>query len=446
MGMEVCRETQEIRKRYLSVAAKFILAQVFALSWMSISVYLSVPWIMDLSSLVGLPLAFIIVMFIAWVPGYLVSFTTISLILDRQPPFKVCDPDVPVTLLIAARNEEKNIGKCLQYIARQNYRGKIKVILANNGSTDRTVEVARKTAYELGIDLKIVHEEKPGKAKALNTGLTHIDTELFATLDADTLLHRLAIKHIVARILSAPQDVCAVAGHVLVRNGRNSLMARLQEWDYFIGIASIKRMQGLYQGTLVAQGAFSLYRTERVRQAGGWPDTIGEDIVLTWRLFEQGCRVYFEPLAVAFTEVPESLKGFGRQRSRWARGMIEGLKISPPAVQKNSFSVFLSALDYLIPVIDLFFTFVWIPGLFLAVLFQKYYIVGLYTLFVLPLNMLVLLIMLSYQRNVFDVLDLKIRKNRIGFYLYFLFYQMIHSPVSLYGYISELAGFERKWK
>jgi cellulose synthase/poly-beta-1,6-N-acetylglucosamine synthase-like glycosyltransferase len=58
----------------------------------------------------------------------------------------------------------------------------------------------------------------------------------------------------------------------------------MQEWDYFLGIASVKRMQGLYQGTLVAQGAFSLYRTKALRAAGGWPDAIGEDIVLTWRL------------------------------------------------------------------------------------------------------------------------------------------------------------------
>jgi poly-beta-1,6-N-acetyl-D-glucosamine synthase len=77
---------------------------------------------------------------------------------------------------------------------------------------------------------------------------------------------------------SAPSDVQAVAGSVLVRN---SLWTRMQEWDYFLGIASVKRMQGLYQGTLVAQGAFSLYRTEAVLAAGGWPDAIGEDIVLT---------------------------------------------------------------------------------------------------------------------------------------------------------------------
>jgi poly-beta-1,6-N-acetyl-D-glucosamine synthase len=105
----------------------------------------------------------------------------------------------------------------------------------------------------------------------------------------------------VARLLNAPPDVQAVAGSVLVRNSRDSLWTRMQEWDYFLGIASVKRMQGLYQGTLVAQGAFSLYRTQAVLEAGGWPDAIGEDIVLTWQLMRNGARVYYEPSAVAFT-------------------------------------------------------------------------------------------------------------------------------------------------
>lgn len=73
------------------------------------------------------------------------------------------------------------------------------------------------------------------------------------SLDADTLLHKSAIRYLVSRIKSAPKEVCAVAGSVLVRNSRKNLLTRLQEWDYFLGIASIKRMQGLYQGTLVAQ-------------------------------------------------------------------------------------------------------------------------------------------------------------------------------------------------
>ena len=64
-----------------------------------------------------------------------------------------------------------------------------------------------------------------------------------------------------ASYLSDPPNTRAVAGAVLVRNSRKNLVTGVQEWDYFHGIAAIKRLQSLYQGTLVAQGAFSVYDT-----------------------------------------------------------------------------------------------------------------------------------------------------------------------------------------
>ena len=48
----------------------------------------------------------------------------------------------------------------------------------------------------------------------------------------------------------------AVAGSVLVRNSRGGLVARMQEWDYEVGITAVKRQQALLGAMLVAQGAF----------------------------------------------------------------------------------------------------------------------------------------------------------------------------------------------
>lgn len=432
-------------RRYIAVVTKFWISQSGAVIWAGISVILSQNWLHDLSQAIGFFPAVLIIAFIAYIPGYLVAFLTISLLIDRQPPFKVSDPDLPVTILIAARNEAQNIGMTLQYVANQEYKGPITIVLVDNGSTDGTANIAQSKAKELKLDLQCIHESRPGKNFALNAGLTKILTSCFITLDADTLLHRQAVKNIVARLLSSPPDVGAVAGHVLVRNSRENFLTRIQEWDYFLGIASVKRMQGLYQGTLVAQGAFSLYKTDAVRQAGGWPDAIGEDIVLTWRLQREGYRVYFEPAAVAFTVVPKISKHFFRQRSRWARGMIEGIKNIFPWQQPTYMKKFLTGIDLIIPVIDVFYTFVWIPGLILA-FFGKYYIVGPYTLFVLPLNMGINLIMLSYQKKIFDRLNLRIRKNRLGFFAYVLVYQLISSPVSIWGYLQELFQTRRVWR
>jgi poly-beta-1,6-N-acetyl-D-glucosamine synthase len=434
------------RRLYVPVPWKLALAQVVALGWLGVSVWLSLPWLGDLAGAVGPVAAVLVVALVAYLPGWLVAFLAASLLLDRQPPIRTTHPTVPVTVLIAARNEAERIEETIAYIARQDYPGPISVLLADNGSTDGTRAIAEAFGAASGLDVRCIVEPRPGKCHALNSGLEAVETELVITLDADTLLHPKAIRQLVARLLSSPADVKAVAGSVLVRNSRDSLWTRMQEWDYFLGIASVKRMQGLYQGTLVAQGAFSLYRTQAVLAAGGWPDAIGEDIVLTWQLMRQGARVYYEPSAVAFTVAPARLVHFARQRARWARGMVEGLRSVKPWNQPRWLLRFLTGVDLLIPALDVAYALVWLPGLLLAAT-GRYWIVGPYTVAVLPLTLLVNAILYRYQRRrVFNLLGLRVRRNTLGFVAFVLTYQMLMSPVSVAGYVQELLGLRRRWK
>ena len=156
-------------------------------------------------------------------------------------------------------------------------------------------------------------------------------------MDADTILHVESLRRLVSRLECSPSDTMAIAGTVLVRNSRENLLTRMQEWDYYLGIAAVKQMQGLYQATLVAQGAFSLFLTEEVRRVGGWPDAIGEDIVMSWRLMQAGDRVLFEPTAVAFTDAPVKLRHFMRQRARWARGTVSQGRNNSPCANAATF-------------------------------------------------------------------------------------------------------------
>jgi len=434
------------RRLYVSVTWKLALAQTVALGWLGVSIWLSLPWVDDLASAVGIVPAVLVVSLVAYLPGWLVAFLAASLLLDRQPPVRASHPTVPVTVLIAARNEAERIEETIAYIASQDYQGPVSVLVADNGSTDGTRAIAEAFGAASGLDVRCIVEPRPGKSHALNTGLAAVRTELVITLDADTLLHPRAIRQLVARLLSSPADVKAVAGSVLVRNSRDSLWTRMQEWDYFLGIASVKRMQGLYQGTLVAQGAFSLYRTQAVLAAGGWPDAIGEDIVLTWQLMRQGARVYYEPSAVAFTVAPTRLGHFARQRARWARGMIEGLRSVKPWDQPLWLLRFLTGIDLLIPALDVAYALVWLPGLALAAT-GRFWIVGPYTVAVLPLTLLVNAILYRYQRRrVFNLLGLRVRRNTVGFVAFVLTYQMLMSPVSVAGYVQELLGLRRRWK
>ena len=435
-------------KLYIPIKYKFIISLIISILWVIFSYYVSKQWISDLSEVTSsIFLAIFIIAGIAYVPGFMNAFLVSSLLLDKQPKFKVTYPTDDVTILVAAYNEEVGIFNTLSYIKNQSYNGKINTIVINNNSNDNTCLEVERAKKELDMDILLLHENTPGKFNALNHGLKFVKTKYVITLDADTLIHKEAVNYLISRIKSSPNDVCAVAGSMLVRNSRDNLLAKIQEWDYFLSIASIKRMQGLYQGTLVAQGAFSLYETSVVKSVGGWSDAIGEDIVLTWKMLKEGYRVYFEPHAVAFTDVPIKLSHFVKQRSRWARGMIEGLREVKPWQQSSIYYKFLTGIDLLIPYMDFSYTFFWIPGVILAVFFQKYYIVGPMMLLVFPLTLISFYILYYYQANVvFKNLNLKVRKNILGFFIFILCYQIVMSPVSLYGYVQELIGAKRVWK
>lgn len=426
--------------------AKFVVSLAVAVVWVSLSVWLSQRWVDELVPAVGSVGAWTVVVLVAYLPGGIVAFMAASLLLDRQPGLRVADPTTALTVIVAARNEEAGIGLTIENIVRSDYAGPVSVILADNGSTDGTVREARRVAQQLGVDVRVVTEPTPGKSNALNTALALVTTPYVVTVDADTLLHREALRRLVSRLESAPSDTVAVAGTVLVRNSRVNLLTRMQEWDYYLGIAAVKRMQGLYQATLVAQGAFSIYLTQDVRDIGGWPDAIGEDIVVTWRLMEQGRRVYFEPTAVAFTDAPEQVRHFMRQRARWARGMFEGLRAVPPWRQKRPLTKFVAGIDLLIPLLDVGYALIWLPGVVLLLLGYPL-IVGVWTLVVLPVTLLVYGGLRRYQsRHVFGPLDLNVRRNRTGYLVFLLGYQVLCSTASLVGYAQHVAGTRRRWK
>jgi len=266
-----------------------------------------------------------------------------------------------------------------------------------------------------------------------------------ATVDADTLLMPAALKRVVARLLISPPDTVAVAGAVFVRNSRRNFITRAQEWDYFLGIASVKRQQGLFQGTMVAQGAFSVYRTAALQEVGGWPDRIGEDIVLTWAMMRKGGRVGYERTAIAFTSAPEGTRAFARQRRRWARGMIEGLREHGGALLVGGRSnVHAVLVNFVFPYVDVVFSIAFPIGIVLA-LFGNFAIVGPMTLAVLPLNVTLSMIMFHLSKQSFGEVGLRVRQNRLGYFGYLFTYQLFMSPVSVAGYAQELFGATRRW-
>ncbi len=203
-------------------------------------------------------------------------------------------------------------------------------------------------------------------------------------------------------------------------------------------------MQSMYHGTLVAQGAFSLYTREALEQVGGWPECVGEDIVVSWALLETGARIGYCEEACLFTKVPDRLRQFSRQRQRWSRGLMEAFARHGRLLVKPRLSTLFIWWNLLFLPMDLVYTLVFIPGV-IAALFGHYWIVGLMTLLVLPLAMVWNAIIFRVQQQMFKSQDMRVRRNVGGFLFYTLGYTMILQPVCVMGYAAELLHLRKTW-
>ena len=429
---------------YFSVNGKFIVSLLFSLSWMGFSFWYSQPWFSDLSNEIGAVPAYFIITFIAIIPGFMNAFVAMALLLDRRPKVIVDQHYPPVTILIAAYNEGASIASTLSGIFLQDYPADIRIIVINDGSSDKTVDSVKALQSDHP-NLELVDlGPNGGKASALNHGLAKCTTDIIISIDADSYILKDGIRHLVGRYLSDPINTKAVAGEILIRNSRENWVTKAQEWDYFLGIATIKRIQSLFQGTLVAQGAFSLYDRKTVLELGGWPEMVGEDIVLTWRILSAGYRVGHAEDALAFTDCPNTLSKFIHQRRRWSRGLIEAFKDNPMILFKPRLSTLYVWWNTLFPLMDIAFTFGFIPGLILAC-FGIYWIAGPMTLSLLPMAFLLNWQMYLKGRAMFNAEHLTVRANILGFLSYVFAYGLVLQPACVYGYFSELFNLRKSW-
>jgi biofilm PGA synthesis N-glycosyltransferase PgaC len=439
LRLDDLRAAHHHRHFYVSVRVKFLVSLAVALLWTALSVFIAQSWMRDLARLTDPLFALWSLTFIAFVPGFMNAFLATSLLLDHRPPRRRLAAYPGVTILIAAYNEEAGIRATIESIARLTYCGKIEAIVINDGSNDNTVAIVKEAQAELGlpknIRIRLLDlEQNQGKAAALNNGLKAAKYSLICTIDGDSRLRSDSLTEIVERYLSDPPETMAVAGAVLVRNSRTNLITAAQEWDYFHGISAVKRMQSMYHGTLVAQGAFSLYRKDALEAVGGWPESVGEDIVMTWAMLQRGYRIGYAEDAIVFTDAPTTLRQFYQQRKRWSRGLIEALQCHRSLLFKKR--LFLP--------LDATFTFIFIPGLVAAIL-GYFWVAGPQTLLLLPLALIWNGVIFRIQRNMFRIKGLHIRRNVGGLLFYVLVYAIIMQPVCLWGYVSELTGQRKKW-
>jgi biofilm PGA synthesis N-glycosyltransferase PgaC len=229
------------------------------------------------------------------------------------------------SIIVPAHNEEQTIRETILSLKNLNY-PKYEVIVVNDGSRDNTAKILDKLVSENSAWLRVIHlEPNSGKSKALNIGILVSRGEFLLTIDSDCIIDKNALKWMAWHLVQYPR-VGAVTGNPRVRN-RTSLLGKIQVGEYSNIIGLIKRTQRILGKVLTVSGVMAAYRKCALLSCGLFEsDTVTEDIDITWKLQKNFWDIRYEPRALSWILVPETLTGLWHQRVRWAQGGVEVLK------------------------------------------------------------------------------------------------------------------------
>ena len=281
-------------------------------------------------------------------------------------PAEIASYRPKVAVLIPAYNEEKVIERTVRAALNSNYPN-LRVIVIDDGSRDRTLEVARAAFTREEAEGRVLILTKPnaGKAEALNFGIEHIlDAELFVGIDADTIIAHDAVSRLVPHFINP--KVGAIAGNAKVGN-RVNLWTRWQALEYITSQNFERRALDVLGAVSVVPGAIGAWRVSAVREAGCYQtDAVAEDADLTMALLRRGYRVEYEDMALAYTEAPTNANGLMRQRFRWSFGILQAVykhrgvlarKGALGFVALPNIVIFQILLPLVSPLIDIMFAF-----------------------------------------------------------------------------------------
>ncbi|MEU5884927.1 glycosyltransferase [Spirillospora sp. NPDC047279] len=274
-----------------------------------------------------------------------------------QPPFTP-----PLSVIVPAYNEEAGIEATIRSLLDTDYPAPVEVIVVDDGSTDRTAQIAATFTSVAGV--RLIRKPNGGKPSALNAGVAAARAGIVVLVDGDTVFQRDTLRNLVAPM--ADPRVGAVSGNTKVAN-RGGVIGRWQHIEYVIGFNLDRRMFDLLQCMPTIPGAIGAFRRGALASAGGVSDdTLAEDTDLTMAICRAGWRVVYEESALAWTEAPASIRQLWRQRYRWCYGTLQAMwKHRGALVQTGSsgrfgrrclpyLAVFQVALPLFAPAVDVF--------------------------------------------------------------------------------------------
>ncbi len=307
---------------------------------------------------------------VAYSVDLIFSLLGIISIRNQRKRFKLGQTDSArfpsLNILIPCYNEEKTIQKGIRFLQEIDYPN-LKVIIINDGSKDRTLDILREelSVYEInlqynpriptqtvrkiyrGTDARflVVDKVNGGKADTLNAGINLSDSELVCCVDADTLIKADSLKKIVMPFLT-DRRVVAAGGSVRIKNDSEDLnyfpnrlqspyklISTLQVIEYIRSINVARNSLSLLNANLIISGAFGVFKTGILKEIDGYEKfSKGEDLELLTRIhfhmlkIKKKYRIAQVYLADSFTNAPESFRELKSQRKRWQVGLVSTLR------------------------------------------------------------------------------------------------------------------------
>ena len=222
-----------------------------------------------------------------------------------------------VSIIVPSYNEESNIAKTIVNLKKLIYpKNKLEIIVVNDGSTDKTGEIARSFK-----GIKVFDKINQGKKSfALNFGIEKAKGDVIACIDADSYPMPDAL------LKSIPffndSIVGAVTTSVFVKEPKK-LIEKLQYLEYIMIVWGRKLLEFL-DGIYVTPGALSMYRKNVLKEVGGFDEkNVTEDIEIAWKILRHGYIIKMSSPAKVYTNVPSSFKKWWKQRIRWNIGGLQ---------------------------------------------------------------------------------------------------------------------------
>jgi cellulose synthase/poly-beta-1,6-N-acetylglucosamine synthase-like glycosyltransferase len=233
-----------------------------------------------------------------------------------------------VSVVVAARNEEENIERCLRSILQVDYPvDKLEVVVADDGSTDRTPEIISKIKQEHN-NLKVIRIESQinnlkGKANALAQAITQTNGEFIFLTDADCEVPRTWIKGMLRHF---DEKTGVASGVTIIETGKIFYGMQSLDWAFLLSVAAAV---GRLFKPVACIGNNMAFRKEAYIECGGYQNlkfSITEDFALFKAITENGKWGYAFPVdleTLVISKPVKTLKELYHQKKRWGTGGLD---------------------------------------------------------------------------------------------------------------------------